>query len=131
MGKKFGGIIIEGEEDGAGLTNVKTKAVEIEVEPPKAGKKATASEVKEVKGEPWALPPAGGSPLARVGVSCGLTISIGKYESARPSVFLEMPCPPDAIDAVYEQAVAWVGNRLAEMRQEIEGAVDGDGKKES
>lgn len=50
--------------------------------------------------------------LSRVGVSCGLTINIGDYNSARIGIWIELPCDISKIDDSYEKAFKIVTEKL-------------------
>jgi len=53
---------------------------------------------------------------ARVGVTFGLTVNLGNYESARVEVTLNTPCYAEEVDAAFEQAKEWVETRI---KQEV------------
>lgn len=58
-------------------------------------------------------------PVARVRRACGLTLSLGPYESARFDVSLEVPCLPEDIDAADKFAQDWVESRIQEEADQI------------
>lgn len=56
-----------------------------------------------------------------MGVSGGRTINTGNYESVKITVSLNMPCAPTDLDATYEFATNWVGDKLNEAIKGVKG----------
>jgi len=54
-------------------------------------------------------------PVARVSVAKGLTISLGKYETCRVTIGIEMPCHPEEAEEVIDEI-----NRRVEARLQRE-----------
>lgn len=54
-------------------------------------------------------------PVARVSVAKGLTISLGKYETCRVTIGIEMPCHPEEAEEVLDEI-----NRRVEARLQRE-----------
>lgn len=57
--------------------------------------------------------------LAKVGASCGLTINLGDYQSARIGVWAEMPCDKDATKETYDRVLASITDRLTAEVEKI------------
>lgn len=123
MPKYFGGAGKEEKEDKAGVTESKTTQVKVKAKPgPTPGPVEMEVEEEGPEDQPvghFVEAPTG----AKVVVSCGLTIAIGKYEFARPTVTLELPCTAETKDEAFDVSYAWVSEKLAFMRQEIEDAL--------
>ena len=49
---------------------------------------------------------------ARIQTDFGLTLSLGKYESARLGISVSLPCYREELDAAYEFAKQWATDRL-------------------
>lgn len=54
-----------------------------------------------------------------VGMEASYTHNLGNYQSARVAVTLQVPCPHDEIDQVFEFAKTWVNDRLEKMTDEL------------
>ena len=53
--------------------------------------------------------------LGSVGASCGMTINLGNYESARVDVWKTMPCESDAAEETYKDCYAFVSGKVEEV----------------
>lgn len=64
---------------------------------------------------------------ALVNVSMGLTKNLGNYESLKIQIGITIPCLPtgEDIEATYEQAKAWVDEKVSEVNAEVEVSTGG------
>lgn len=60
-----------------------------------------------------------------VGMEASYTHNLGNYQSARVAVTLQVPCPHDEIDSVFEFAKSWVNDRLEAMTDELVNGSEG------
>lgn len=58
-------------------------------------------------------------PLANVGVSFSHTKNLGNYEALKLSVSLNLPCPPEDIDATFEQASDWCNGKMESLMEPL------------
>jgi hypothetical protein len=58
---------------------------------------------------------------AKIGVSKGLTINLGNFESARIDVSIQVPCYAEEAAEAFEYASAFVEDRLTTERAAIRG----------
>ena len=56
---------------------------------------------------------------AVVGLTYGITINLGNFNSVRLSVSLNMPCYKEEVDDAYAWASEWVGTKVSSERDEI------------
>lgn len=56
---------------------------------------------------------------AVVGLEQGMTVNLGKYESAKITVSISIPCYKEEIDAAYAQAQEFVEKRLGEEIKDL------------
>jgi len=61
------------------------------------------------------------TPPAQVGVSLGLTINMGNYESARLDVSINVPCYQEEVEGAYTFARQFVEDRLVGEKKKIMG----------
>jgi hypothetical protein len=92
------------------LTQVKPAVAAIMVE-----KKDHGVTFEEEHKEEVLNPGVMGVNLCEVLVEGGRTINLGNFESTRISVAVKMPCTKDGLNATYDEAVAWVDERLTVM----------------
>jgi len=60
-------------------------------------------------------------PMCNVGVTCGITINTGNYNSVKLQVSLHAPSPPDEIDEVFDFVEGWVDKKLQSMMEGVNG----------
>lgn len=67
--------------------------------------------------------------LGSVGASCGMTLNLGKFESARVDVWKTMPCSPEAAEETYRECYEFVSNKVQEVvcsiRKDVKEAIAG------
>jgi len=59
-------------------------------------------------------------PAVYVRCQYGLTLNLGRYESARIDVSLSVPCYPAEVQETYEFVSKWVSERVLQERAEID-----------
>jgi hypothetical protein len=64
-------------------------------------------------------------PTCNVGMSAGLTLNMGNYNSYKVQVSLHMPCLPLEVDEVFDFVKKWVDTKLTLIHDEIETANSG------
>jgi len=57
--------------------------------------------------------------LGSVGASCGYTINLGNYESARVDVWKTLPCKPEDADETYDECYQFVSGKVGELVVQI------------
>lgn len=62
---------------------------------------------------------------AEVGISYGLTLNLGNFESARLDVSLKVPCYKEEIEEVFVKAEAFVTGKVKAESEEIKGGGKG------
>jgi len=62
------------------------------------------------------------NPNCEVGFDAGYTHNLGNYQSARVGVSLKIDCAHSEIDEVYDYAMEWVNDKMAKLREELEGS---------
>jgi|WetSurSiteA1Bulk_404760.scaffolds.fasta_scaffold21150_3 hypothetical protein len=64
----------------------------------------------------------GDGAMAEVGIVLGRTVNLQNYESARVSVSIKMPCPPEDLDETFETIQSWADERVGQLLDEIMGS---------
>ena len=62
------------------------------------------------------------NPNCEVGFDAGYTHNLGNYQSAKVGVSLKIDCAHNEIDEVYDYAMEWVNDKMAKLREELEGS---------
>ena len=66
-----------------------------------------------------------GVEVAHVGVSAGMTVNLGNFESLRIDCTVRLPCLPEDIDATYEVAAEFVSTKISDEQTRWLGAGNG------
>jgi hypothetical protein len=77
------------------------------------GKTEESQDVQQVQVHRFITEPA------TVAVSMGLTLNLGRYETARIDVGLKVPCYLEEVDAAYEYARKWVEEKVTAEAEDV------------
>lgn len=58
-------------------------------------------------------------PPCNVGITAGMTINLGDYNSAKVQVSIHIPCKPEDIEEAYEFGRDWVEGKVTELVEQI------------
>lgn len=73
---------------------------------------------KSVSEQNVEVPVATVVPMCTVGISGGLTVNLGNYNSAKFSVSLSMPAEAKDVESTFEFIKKWVENKITQMQKE-------------